>query len=123
VLRNSEKTVIKTGHVECYIEFLGHFDPCRVKVGRGKDKGKVVPVLAMKAYRWKRGTAPHILNLGTRWVQLVSFTPCPLYLWGMNTVPLNRRSCGLQSQSKHAFGADNLLPLPGIEPWIIHPVA
>jgi len=26
--------------------------------------------------------APCILNLGTRWAWVVSFTPRPLYLWG-----------------------------------------
>jgi hypothetical protein len=30
-------------------------------------KGKILPVHAVKAYRWSRGTAPLILNLGTRW--------------------------------------------------------
>jgi 5-methylcytosine-specific restriction endonuclease McrA len=31
------------------------------------SKGTVVPVLVMKAYRWRGDIAPLILNLGTRW--------------------------------------------------------
>jgi len=31
------------------------------------QKGKVFPVQAIKAYMGRRGTAPIILNLGTRW--------------------------------------------------------
>jgi len=31
-----------------------------------KYKGKVVPVHAMKTYRGRRGTAPFIVNFGTR---------------------------------------------------------
>jgi hypothetical protein len=33
----------------------------------------------MKAYRGSTGIAPLILNLGTRWRWVVSFTPRPLY--------------------------------------------
>jgi len=32
-----------------------------------KEKGKVVPVVIMKAYRRSRVIAPLILNLGTSW--------------------------------------------------------
>jgi hypothetical protein len=34
---------------------------------KGIDKGKVVPVHTMKAYRGRRGIGPLILNLSTRW--------------------------------------------------------
>jgi len=76
----------------------------------------------MNAYGWKRGIAPPILDLGTRWEKLGRFTPCPFYLSRKNPLYLlNRRLGGPQRQSKHAFGAENLLPLPGIKLWIIHP--
>jgi len=40
------------------------------------QKGKVVPVHAMKEYnRWKRGKVPHFLNPSTRWNGVVSFDP------------------------------------------------
>ena len=47
---------------------------------KGK-KCKVVPVHAMKVYWGDRGIAPLILNLGTIWRWVVSFTPRPLYRW------------------------------------------
>jgi len=34
---------------------------------------------AMKTYLGSGGTAPRIINLGTRWRCVVSFTPRPLY--------------------------------------------
>ena len=92
-----------------------------VKAGKGTDKGTAVPVHAMNAYGWKRGVAPPILDLGTRRVQLSRFTLCPFNFCRKNDLyPLNRRLGGPQSQSKHAFEAENILPLPGIKPWIIH---
>jgi len=39
------------------------------------SRSKVVPVHTMRAYCWNRGTAPFILNLGTRWRWVVSFAP------------------------------------------------
>jgi hypothetical protein len=39
----------------------------RLSVGRDIDKGKIVPVHVMKAYRWSRSTAPLVLNLSIRW--------------------------------------------------------
>jgi len=39
---------------------------CNGKI-KGKIRGKLVPVHAMKAYSESRGTAPLILNLGVRW--------------------------------------------------------
>jgi hypothetical protein len=49
-----------------------------------KEKGKVVPVLlaehhVMKAYCGNGGIAPRILDLGTRWRRVVSFTSRALY--------------------------------------------
>jgi len=35
--------------------------------GKGKIRGKLVPVYAMKAYSKSTGTSPLILNLGARW--------------------------------------------------------
>jgi hypothetical protein len=32
------------------------------------QKGEVLPVLSMKAYRGRRGIAPLTLNLGTTWM-------------------------------------------------------
>jgi len=75
-----------------------------VKAGKVTDRGTVVPVHAMNAYGWKRGIAPPILDLGTRWEKLGRFTPCPFYLCRKNPLyPLNRRLGGPQRQSRH-FG-------------------
>jgi len=38
----------------------------------------------MKTYRGSGGTAPLILNFGTRWKWVVTFTPRPLYRGGKN---------------------------------------
>jgi len=37
------------------------------QLGYGNGAGKGCPVHAMKAHKGRRGTAPLILNLGTRW--------------------------------------------------------
>ena len=44
-----------------------------------KDKG--VPLQVMDVCKWRGGKAPLILNLRTRWRQLVSFEPRLLYAW------------------------------------------
>lgn len=36
---------------------------------------------------------------------------------------LNRRLGGLQNQSRHSGKQKNFLPLPGLEPWIVYPMA
>jgi len=71
------------------------------KMYMGKEK--VVTFCAIKAYRVSRGTVPLILNLGTRWVWEVYFTPWPLY----PMYPLNRRLGGPHSQSG-LFGRDKI---------------
>jgi hypothetical protein len=40
-----------------------------------RNEGKFAPVYAIWTYREKRGTAPLILILGTRWEWMVTFTP------------------------------------------------
>jgi hypothetical protein len=78
---------------------------CLHGISRGnfalKGKDKAVSVHSIKAYRGRRGTAPLILKLGS----------------------INRRLYGPHSWCG-CFGAvKDLLLLPGIEPWIIQPVA
>jgi hypothetical protein len=55
----------------------------------------------MKTYWGTGGIAPHIVNVCTRWTQVVSFMPWILYLQGRNLpqYPFYRRLGGLQSQS------------------------
>jgi hypothetical protein len=63
------------------------------------------------------GTAPRILNLGTRWRWVVSFTPWPLYPQRKSPwYPLNRRLGGTQSRFERSGEEKNSQPLPGIEP-------
>jgi hypothetical protein len=93
---------------------------------------KVVPVLneaprheyihclikhhAMKAYWGSGGIAPHILDLGTRWRWVVSFTLRPLYPQGKRpSYPLDRRLGGPQSRSGRGGEEKNSQPPPGIE--------
>ena len=82
---------------------------------------KFVPLEAIKACRGRRDTAPHILNLGTRWRREQTVTPRPLYLQGQNPhYPSNRRTAGLQSRSgdfadrkQKAFRKLGLVPSSG----------
>jgi hypothetical protein len=61
----------------------------------------------MKAYWGSGGIAPLIIDLGTRWRWVVSFTPRPLYPQGENPwYPLDRRLGGPQSRSGHSGGGE-----------------
>jgi hypothetical protein len=63
------------------------------------------------------GIAPLILDLGTRWRWVVSFTPLPLYPQGKSRrYPLDRRLGGTQSRSGRCDKEEKFLLLPGIEP-------
>jgi hypothetical protein len=99
---------------------------CLIKI---RSKGKVVCVLfliehhAMKAYCGSGGIATHILDLGTRWRRVVSFTPWPLYPQGKSPwYPLDRRLGGMQSWSGCSEEKISQL-LPELEAPIIQPVA
>jgi hypothetical protein len=74
---------------------------------------------------WGSGSiAPCILDLGTRWMCVVSFTPLPLYPHGKSFwYPLDRRLNGLWSQSGCGGEDKNSQPLSGLKPPIIQPVA
>jgi hypothetical protein len=61
--------------------------------------GVIVPVHSINAYRGNRGTAPLILNFGTRW-SVVSLTFRPLYSQGKSPrFPLTRTLGRLYSRS------------------------
>jgi hypothetical protein len=78
----------------------------------------------MKAYRVNGGIAPRILDLGTRWRSVLSFTPRLFYPQGkIPWYPLDRRLGGLQGWSGRGGEEKNSQPLPGLEPPIIQPVA
>jgi len=73
---------------------------------------------AMKTYWVSRGIASHILNLGTRWTWVVSFTLWPLY----PQHPLDRRCAGPRA------GLDTVarkrIPDPaGNQALVVQPVA
>jgi hypothetical protein len=74
----------------------------------------VFPVHVMKGYRGSRGSAPQILNLGTKRRKVVNFTPRPLYPSGKNP----RRLGGLQSLSE-CSNEEKISCPPGFEPWIV----
>jgi hypothetical protein len=75
---------------------------------------------AIMASRESRGAAPLIFNLGIRWRHVVSLTLLLLYSWGKNPqYPLNRKLGGPQTWSGHFGEEKSLLPLLGIEPWIV----
>jgi hypothetical protein len=79
---------------------------------------------AIRTYWGSGGIAPRILDLGTRWRWVVSFTPQSLYPQGKSTwYPLDRRMGGPQSHSGRGGEEVNSQPLPGLELPIIQPVA
>jgi hypothetical protein len=75
---------------------------------------------AIKACWGSGGIAPRILDLGTRWRLVVSFTPRPIYPQGN---PLDRRLSGSQSWFWRGGEYKISQSLPGLEPPIIKPVA
>jgi hypothetical protein len=78
----------------------------------------------MEAYWRGGGIAPHILDLGTSWRWVVSFTPRPLYTQGKSPrYPQDRRLGGPQSRSGHGGEENNSQLLPGLEHPIIQPIA
>jgi hypothetical protein len=93
-------------------------------------KGKFIPVLfltehhAMKAY-WRSGSiASRILELGTRWRWMVSFTSGQFYPQGKSPwYTLYRRLGGTQSRSGLGGEEKNSQPLPGLDILIMQPVA
>lgn len=86
-------------------------------------KGKVVPVHATKAYWGSRSTAPLIRDLGTRWKWVVSFTNRPLYRWEVIPVLSSTRLVKPYIWSGCFGDENNLLPMPGFEPWLVQPLA
>jgi hypothetical protein len=71
---------------------------------------------------WRYRTT--ILDLGTRWRWMVSFTPLPFYTQGRSpTYPLCRRLGGSQSQSGHCGEEKKSLALAGNQTPAIQPKA
>jgi hypothetical protein len=78
----------------------------------------------MKAYWGSGSIAPRILDLGTKWKWVVSFTPRPFYPQGKSPkYALDRRLGGPQRRSGRGGEEKNSQPLPGLVPPIIQPVA
>jgi hypothetical protein len=78
----------------------------------------------MKAYWGSGDIAPRILDLGTRWRRVVSFTHRSLYPQGKSRrYPLDKRLGGLQSRSGRSGENKAPKPLPGLEPPNIQPMA
>jgi hypothetical protein len=79
---------------------------------------------ATKAYWGNGGIVPRILDLGTRWRWVFSFTARPLYPKEKRSwYPLDRRLGGPQRRSERGGEENNSQPLQGLEPPIIQPVA
>jgi hypothetical protein len=65
---------------------------------------------------WRsEGTGPRILDLGTRWRLVVSFTPRPLCPRGKELLPLSNKGLDGPKRPSESFGEKNLLLLSGIE--------
>jgi hypothetical protein len=69
----------------------------------------------LKAYWGSGGIAPRILDLGTRWRWVASFTPWPLYPQGKSPwYPLDRRLGGPQSHFGRGSSQENTRVYPKI---------
>jgi hypothetical protein len=78
---------------------------------------------AMKTYLGIGDIAPGILDLGTRWRWVVSFTSRPLYPQGKRPwYQLDRRVGGPQNWSGPGGEEKNSQSLLGLEPPIIQPI-
>jgi hypothetical protein len=80
----------------------------------------------MKTYWGSGGIAPRILDLGTRWRWVVSFTPRPLYHQGKSPwYPLDRRLG--RPQSRSGGGGEEKIPSlrreSNLRTLIVQPVA
>jgi hypothetical protein len=84
-------------------------------------KTKAVPVLARVGVLGSGGIAQCILDLGTRWRWVVSFTPRPLYPQGKSPwYPLDRRVGGVpQNRSGRSGEEKHSQTMSGLEPSII----
>jgi hypothetical protein len=78
----------------------------------------------MKTYWERGGIVPPILDIGTRWMLVDSFTSRSLFSQGKSPwYPLDRRLVGPQSRSRRGGEERNSQLLPGLEFPIIQPVA
>jgi hypothetical protein len=78
----------------------------------------------MKVYCGSEGITPCILDIGTRWKSVVSFSPLPLYPEGKSCrYPLDRRLGGPLSPSGYGGEEKNSQLLLGLKSSIIQPVA
>ena len=66
---------------------------------------------------------PLILNLDTRWREVINFTTRPLYPRETPLVPTQHEAGGLQNGSGRLGEEKNLLPLPGFEPQKAQPLS
>jgi hypothetical protein len=77
----------------------------------------------MEVYWGSGSIAPRILDLGTTWKWVISFTPRPLYSQEKNRwFPLNRMLGESQSRSGRGREEKNSQSLQGLEPRIIQAV-
>jgi hypothetical protein len=87
-----------------------------------KGTNKVVNLHAQKAHTDRRGTAPFTINQGTRWKWHCHFTSREIANSPQHSL---KTVLGVpHSHYGHVFAEGNkLLPLPGIEPQIVQPIA
>lgn len=88
-----------------------------------RGRGKVLSVRVMKEYRTSGNMAPVVLNISTRWLQLVSIMIQLLYPRGKKCCyPLNRLR-GIHRKSGHFGEQTNLLSLEEFRDSIVQSIA
>jgi hypothetical protein len=81
------------------------------------------PCLCYEGVWGSRGIAPLTFNISTKCRWVANFMLQLLYFWEGTLALLNGVRCGPQSCCGHFAEEKNMLPVPGLEPWILHPVA
>jgi hypothetical protein len=107
--------ILREGRIKLYANYFKTMTKWNISV-KVKVKSLCFKHNAMKT-NWGSGDlAPRILDLGTRWRWVVSFTPRPLYPQGNSPCYLlDRRLSGPQNRSGRGE-EKNSQPPPGIEP-------
>jgi len=100
----------------CLVIFLWCHSVATARLIKVKISRRLTKYHAMQTYWGSGSIVPRILNFGTRWSWVVSFTTHPLY----PQYPMDKRMGGPQNRSGSGGKEKKPLPLSGIEPrWNI----
>jgi hypothetical protein len=89
------------------------------KIAKSKN---FVPVHAILVCR-ETAVAPLIPRIDAKWNAVVSFKPRPLYPQKKSRFPLNRKTCGTQTQTQGGLDRlEKIICFPGFKTLVVQPV-